>query len=710
MVSPRKARSFYWSSRLLAGAIVLFPLALNTADFRSVFSQGLSVSANKTSPAYAAFEALRENFDAPELKIPDKGERLAAGQTFDSKQLHHISTQRLLSMKGMTIRQPAIEQAKPVMVAHLKDYTDPDGELLSVSDRKQMLLADVKKEDWSIPNPGDYALQLATKATEAAISAAAVNPNERIITSRTGTPIIIRRSGEPPPSQDATGADEKVSEEERFVSSLATRYINPADNRPLWLHGQLEMTGGLAFVGPETHIVIKRMLDGRTYEKGRIWVSEGRFEIHVKNPVGYLVAELQTRDGRVLGRGEMNLVLLNDIPAKDNKINDIRLSLRPTSEGVAFRTISGYSHDHQRMPIREARVEIENYMEPAKVNDEGVVTDDSLSKSSSFVARATASQHWASVVVGQANHPQDIRLFSNSLIEALIGLELEGMDKKEAQYGSIVWGQLVKNGSPLEGAQVEMAGSYEPIYFNEMYLPDKKQTRTSKNGLFAFLKVKPGVQALRVKANGRMYPAQVFPTEEKHVSYAELEVRDKVVSQFKVMDILDLNKPMSARVRLVGADEIVNIDGEAMVEYALATDPFMVEAEAGVEYEVSRITLTGTPQMIHVPLIRRDWLTQTYETLKIQTVPGRGIVAGFIDDGDYEVEMTGYGRGENMQIAYFDSKGQILQSQVGTEGGGFVIFNAPPGLQTVYIHPKNSRETFSEIVVAEPRYIHVVVH
>jgi hypothetical protein len=60
------------------------------------------------------------------------------------------------------------------------------------------------------------------------------------------------------------------------------------------------------------------------------------------------------------------------------------------------------------------------------------------------------------------------------------------------------------------------------------------------------------------------------------------------------------------------------------------------------------------------------------------------------------------------EIVYFDSAGVRIEGNRGVAGGGFVIFNAPPGLQTVYIHPAQSREVFSQVVVAEPEYVHVI--
>ncbi len=693
----------FWS-RLLAGAVILFPYSLTKIDFRSVFTSGLSVSANRSSPPYSAFEDLHENFDSELPTIPDGGERIAAGKPIDMRMVQEIPRQRVVMMAGMTLRSPAPTNVEPkafyiagesvrrmpamplgrALVAATSmaspvptEIVDKNGDLLPVPARKQALMAQVKDEDWTLPGPAQLARELAEQE--------------------------LLRQGRPIPKEEP-----QPSNDDQFVTKITSLIPNPDYYRPLWLNGQIEMTGGLAFVGPENHMIVKRVLNGRVQEQGRIWVTEGRFEIHVKKATGYLVAELQTRDGRILGRGEMNLLHLTDVPRKGDRVSDIRLSLHPTSEGASFRTASAYSHGQQRIAVPDARVEVQAYTNPQKTDDEGFVSEPSLNHDSSFVARATAKKHWSTLVVGQANHTQDIRLFSNSMVEALIDLNVEGFERREAEHMAIVWGQVTGQGKPQAGVAVEMAGGYRAVYFNEMYLPDKKMSRTGSNGMFAFLKVKSGVQALRVKANGRMYPAQIFPSEEKHVSFVDVEIRDKVVSQFRVFDVLDLNKPVNARIRLVGTEEALPVGQQQYVEYSVAADPFMIEAEAGSDYEISRMTFTGAPHLVNVPLVKRSWMYDLYQAKNVRTIPGRGVIVGFIDDQDFEVELTGYPPQEQMQILYFDAQGRPLETKTGVAGGGFVIFNAPPGLQTIYIHPTQSRETYSQVVVAEPQYVHVV--
>ncbi len=722
MVRDRSAYSrYYWTPRFLAALVVLLPLSLQRTDFRAAFGRGLSVATNKTSPAYAAFEDLHQNYKSTASKIPDKLEPLSAGNKFQPSQVIASTSVRSLNMKGIVIRSHTDLAPQPFYVAgEVRPQAIPVPATLSLQARQRHMPAQLQQhaDQWMPPTAASKAQELV--AQELSLPAP-VSGLRRDMRSITGNPIIVakadtpirepRRNPDPilpvEPAPQTRGARETP---EVFVSSVTTVTPIAEQMRPLWLNGQIEMTGGLAFIGSTEHtLVVKRVANGEVLEKGRIWINEGRFEIFVKTATGQLVAELLGQNGRVLGRGEMNLVHIKDIPTRDNRIYDIRISLRPMADSASLRTVSGYSHGQQVIPVREARVEIQDYTDPRKVNDEGYYNDQNLSHDSSFVARAMAPQHWSTLVVGQAEHPQDIRLFSNKLMDALIAIELNnGSERKEANMAGVVWGQVKRDGKAAAGASVEMAGNYKPIYLNEMYLPDTALTATSSNGLFAFINVRRGVQALRVSSTNRMYPAQVFPTEDRHVSYVELSLEDKVVTQFKVLDVMNMNTPVEARIRLVGTDDIVSVKDQGLIEYSNGANPFMVEAEAGMEYEISRVTLTGRPQIAHIPMIRHDWLTGLFNQQNILALPGRGMIVGFIDDQDFEIELTGYGTKERPQIVYFDAHGLPLQGKNGVAGGGFVVFNAPMGLQTLFVHPLQSKDTFAQVVVAEPEYVHVM--
>ena len=117
MFTPRAHKPYVFWSRLLAGAVVLFPYSLTKIDFRSVINSGLSISAHRSSPAYAAFEDLHENFDVELPSIPDGGERIAAGKPVDMRTVAEVPRQRRLALGGLTVKHPKDFEPQPLMVA-----------------------------------------------------------------------------------------------------------------------------------------------------------------------------------------------------------------------------------------------------------------------------------------------------------------------------------------------------------------------------------------------------------------------------------------------------------------------------------------------------------------------------------------------------------------------------------------------------------------
>lgn len=701
----RREKTSLWP-KAIAASVVLFPLSLNQVDFRGVFTRGVSVLADHSSPAYAALEDAREDYSLDaDPAIPSGGTRLKPGLAFNPRWLAAPPVERHLELAGVTIHLPASEEHKPVMVADAKVTRLPSRRVAALAPAGSYHI-DPEDDAYSIGPVAEQARELVTRE----LARASGERRQQILKSSGGGEILVAQGRDPraPRGPDRELARESDRAALSFVNDFTALQL-PSDalERSLALTGQIEMTGGLAFVGRETPIVVQRVYNGQTFEKGTIWPTEGKFEINVDQPLGTLVAELYTRDGRILGRGELSLLQLRDLVNKNRRVDDLRIALHPTTDIASLRAITDYTPTASAAPIREARIEIESYTDAQPVNADGIVREANLDATSTFVARASARKHWSSVIVGQAERPQDIRLFSDSLIEALINLGSSGSDQNEAREQSIVWGQITRGGEPVPGAQVEMAGLYQPIYFNEAYLPDPNLTATGKNGLFAFLKVRAGVQALRVKRANHLFPAQIFPTEEKHVSYVELELREKIVSQVRVMDMLDLGRPVQAQLRLVGGETSLRLEREAVLEYTVAGDAFMVEADAGPEFEISRVTLRGAPQMIPVPVIRREWLNQIATERGIPS-SARGTIVGFVDQTGFTVEMTGYAPGETPRIVYFDAEGQVVPGSSGVAGGGFAIFNAPPGLQTVFIHPTAAREDFSQVVVAEPAFVQVL--
>lgn len=486
------------------------------------------------------------------------------------------------------------------------------------------------------------------------------------------------------------------SQPELSVTSL------PVDQRhPHLVKGQLQIRNGLAFMGPETYFTLRRYNEGVAYETGRVLVSQARFEIYVHEPRGTLVAELRGHDGLILGRGLLDL----EEAVQNGSLNDLKIELSPVTAGASVRVASGYSEGRSQIKVKNALVAFDQNGWPEPLNDEGQRVDSARTHASTFMVRAQADKHWPTLAMGVEGEVKEVKLYPESMLKSLLDLTTKGPSRNSAEQSGVVWGKILKDGKPVRGVAVELAGSYTPVYFNQIYLPDNHLTATDDNGMFAFLLVRPGVQAVRVRYNGKVYPAEVFPTEEHHLSYVEINLEGNQSVNVAVEDAFDPHHKISAHVRFVGVDDEVAIEGSQKLHYPAGPDIMTLEADAGTEYELSRVQVLKSNPRIDVPLIKRSWLQSILDMKQIELIARRGILVGFIADQAFQVELTGYAT-EVPQIAYFDAQGLLVSGNSGPAGGGFILFNAPLGLQTVSIKPLASNQVFTQTFVAEPEFVH----
>lgn len=709
-------------AKWVAALIVLFPVTVHQLDYRSRFTSGMSLHLQRTSPAYAALEDSTESYDERTDHIQvNEVIRLKAGTIRLRQPFSQQQQPRRMILSGMVIKQNFRPRAPLQADMDLRMETPRTG-LLPLEERKRILAQYFRTQDWSAPSVKEAARKLILDE----IAANPPNPNARVLVgSDTHTPIVVAKPGTdltgllhghsksvayalPPSGPPTTSPPDFRQPGIAMLSdppqkpapeypSLSVSSYDGSRTDPHVLKGQLQIKDGLAFMGEETYFTLHRVNEGSIFETGRVWVSEARFEIYVKEPRGQLIAELHSRGGQTMGRGILDLDSASDG-------DPLRIELSPVTSGAAVRVISGYSDGPRAIPVKNAIIAMDQGAIPQPMSAESVISDPERSHHSTYVVQAQAAQHWPTTAMGIEGRQQDIRLFPESLVKSLLDLAIPSTQRKDAEQFGVVWGRVVKDGKPVSDVEVELAGDYSPVYFNKLYLPDHTRSSTDTNGTFAFLTVRPGVQAVRIKYKDKTYPAQVFPADVRHVSYVEIHLEANRSVNVALEDAFDLNKSLSAHVRFVGVDEEVEVNEMQKLHYPGGPDVMVMEADAGSEYELSRAQVLKNQTHVTVPLIRRDWL-QTIITIKqITLIPRRGTVIGFVADQPFKVELSNLA--EAPQIVYFDAMGRIAEGDSAPAGGGFILFNAPPGLQTLLVKPLTSQQVFSQSFVAEPEFIH----
>jgi|GEM_PF-3954338 len=723
-------------AKWFAALIIFFPLSVHQLDYRSRFTDGLTIKMKRSSPAYAALEDSSQTYsDHTDTKVIQEVAALSTGRV----RIHnHIAAgsaaPKLLALKTMVLRQSFQARAPLQRDMDLRTETPGTG-LLPLEERKRILAQYFRSQDWSAPTVREKAkeliqaeLQGPTRADSEVRTVTVASSSTPIIVARPGTDIsgllkgvphplpshnsIMMAVNTPPPTTPSVTtasafrggtaamlANPHPKPDADATPTLTVSSLAPSQKNPHLIKGQLEIRDGLAFMGSETYFTLHRVSDGTVHEAGRVNITEASFEIYVHEPRGQLVAELRSRDGQTLGRGRLDL-------DSESPTDDLKIDLTPVTNGATVRVASAYTEGNHRVPVKNALVAFDQNGMPQGLNEDGLRQDPDRARSSTFMVRATADKHWPTLAMGTEGEIRDVRLYPESMMRSLLDLTMkEG--RSAAEQAGVVWGRILKDGKPIRGVEVELAGSYMPVYFNQIYLPDNNLHATDDNGMFAFLLVRPGVQAVRVRYNGKMYPAQVFPTEQHHLSYVEINLEGNQSVNVALQDAFDPKQKMSAHVRFVGVDDEVGITGSQKLHYPAGPDMMMLEADAGSEYELSRVQVLKSDSRVIVPMIKRSWLQSIADIKQFELVPHRGIVVGYVVDQPFQVEFTGYTT-ETPQLAYFDAQGMLTAGNSGPAGGGFILYNAPLGLQTLSIKPIASNQVYTQAFVAEPEFVHTL--
>ena len=127
-----------------------------------------------------------------------------------------------------------------------------------------------------------------------------------------------------------------------------------------------------------------------------------------------------------------------------------------------------------------------------------------------------------------------------------------------------------------------------PIYFNDFRIPDKSLKNTSSNGLFAFIKVKPGLHIVMSQLDSRALPSVVVSSNSGAVSYAEINMKTLQLAG-QVYDPVFKQK-LSASISAVGTSMSTqtNAKGDFQMKVPSTDAVIFVDANPGPGFFVTR--------------------------------------------------------------------------------------------------------------------------
>ncbi len=500
----------------------------------------------------------------------------------------------------------------------------------------------------------------------------------------------------------------------RSTRSQESVEVKEKKEKSYLIKGNIVMTEGLAFTGMTDQIRVARIEENLILDEGYVNIQEGYFEINVKELYGYIVAELTDENNKVRGYAELDLASLNFSQINSNDIVIEReVKMKPHQEGFNVRAISGSSTIGNIVDVdlkgkEKVSIEIDGLMSKLELDDKNKITSDMFTEDSNMLMRLEAKNHWGSLAIGFGNTNQKIRMYKNSLVDALIS------DYKESHDGyAVVWGRVVdQNGVPIAGAKVELAGDLAvgPLYFNKAHLIDNQLQETKGDGLFAFVKVLPGLQAIRATVNGKELPIELTVADSEHVSYVEIKQSPLKHITLQSVDMVE-QREVSTSVKLHGSEKIYEIySGQRNLErWPGERGLAILESDPGNGYALTRQLINRKENHHVVPVIKTPWVDKIVKSLRLNKDSTKGVIVGFVKGDGFEVfpgrELEGW---SNQDIVYFDKRGRVLPKKIGRAGGGFIMYNVPESVTSISLIPTTSSKVFTQLAITDRYFISVM--
>jgi hypothetical protein len=683
-----------------ATAALLFLVPAKIKKERTLqISSGLTIQTSKTSPSRIAFDEARVRgltFDQ-ELNLAG----LTSAATIDLNQaigLRSIgSTVRYLSTKRLSL--PALEIPRESALRVLQERSWM--EHLSPEQSKRIREADSRSEilsqDWDLPSPtkliqdklGEIKAQTVSES-ESGVYVAGTDVDGNWKTKQEA----FANTGVEPRPAAASATEEKTSSNGVSVS------------------GQLLVDAEAPF-GPDRHIEVRWFDEGISKAVGRIDEKNWRYSISIPEKSGTVIAAMIDGQGREVATGAFR------IPTNSSEriIANAEIQIRPRS-----RFAGAFSDFYQQggNKLMSAPATLRKALEPrylltahnieSKAEMDGTLHVDRVHENSWSFLRAEHEGYYPALYLIRAGQTENLPMIPRKTMVAFLSIVRDQFGSMSGgETGAVIWGQLQSSLGQLRGYRVEIEGhpEFEPVYLNELLIPDGQLKETSTNGYFAFVDLPRGFYSLRV-LKGELQAGFVnIEADEGTVSPVGIDLSvEKEKIPVKVFDAFtgsmaqaDVDfQQLSERISVSGVGEILAPQTRALA--LLQVDP------TSQAYLSAIYSMPGDQDHVDLPLVSSAWILGLKQRQQLSEAPGTGLVVGFVPIGDYELSLGHLEAAGPGQVVYFNAQGEVVPKGIG--GGGFVVFNVPPGSQTVSVYLEQDDKVISRVIPVDANWTQVL--
>lgn len=722
-----------------------------------IFDEGIAIRLNREAPPVAALEeALRDQpwasierspgFNVRPIELrPQAGapERAAIRILSENEEFNRVIATRLAEQPSTpTIYVPDMTTpiAPPTLLPSERMRAEAPGQRRGVSYVAGMSAAvsgTRKLESLSLPAATEPAAAANTVSTTRVISLSKTGlTREQIMASLFGPMShsqapAMASAGRAAPAA-STKADKLIAQADietkpadvvADYSSIASRAMGMVApvGRQVTIRGTIELSGGLALTHAQDRIAVLRESRGQFVESGAVWIREARYEIFVESLEGQLVAEVRSPQGDVIGRGQLALSTLG-LGENQKAVDGVALRVTPVAAGIAGRVQSAYNAGSgaraTSQGVQGAKVQFVNTTSVVKSVAGGHFEEPRFTDGSRVVAQINSKEHWPTLVTLMSGQEPTVPIFSHKMMNAFVNLTAPDSSAVDAIIKSkgVIWGRVTRSGQAVAGAGVSVLtqGAGDPVYFNDLMIPDASLTATASNGLFAVPAVNQGSHAVQIKIGKRLSDPVFVQSEPHMVSNLELDVMKASEVPARAFDAFRPEAPVRTEVRpaghIRGRRMIVQGDEGTTLKLANLGIPSVLEIDGGTDYLMTRTIQNPDTRMMQIPMVTRAWFDRLVGRVRFNNQPQTGNVIGFIQGARFRVSMDEAALSTGSRVVYFNANGEMTDREYGEAGGGFLLLGVKNGLQTVVVEAENRDRIYAGTVLVEDGIVASLTH
>ena len=504
-----------------------------------------------------------------------------------------------------------------------------------------------------------------------------------------------------------------------YVDMISASSMSSVDSTDKNLQGKLENLSLLRVLGDITLFDGLGLLEGDNLNvayvdscsfihEADVDLQNGRFSIDIEDPsYGFLRAQLRDKDGLLRGTTRISLrqffrdKLLEDSNFAFRDTLEIDLQIAPFNPSSAVQV---FNIGNDRKPLKETLIEIEDIGRTVRSGNQGLFSIPEMLIGSSFIAKIHADNLFGALFLSTNDMTQNWEIPDNTLITAL----QRHVPNLDLDLG-VIWGRVLKDGTPVEGVSLELAERQSRLY----YLTEDHRfitgDTTTSTGYFVYVDVPPGIQLLKGHSESFSIPPRVLWTDRGYISSVKLEETLKKEAEGCIFDS-ETGDLLSARVNHLGSETGEMESGHLNLSFFNGVDPLYFEVRPNDRgYHPMILTSHRKEDAIAFPVPSRAWSNQLAAKYKITQHPGLSMIIGHISHSSFRVYKEN--ASDHTEIVYFNRETSSQEPLPYLERGGFVLFNVDPGLQSVILEPLHAEQKVAiKTVIADSDFVSVFSH